>query len=139
MNMAQERDTQHALIIPWGHFAQEIGLISGIEAVKLRQKVCEHTPQAKVIEFLVAILSGAKYLQDISHAAHPRSIMPVIRYPARRPKHWYWRLKSAVDNVPNSARIYCKSGLKTLSKAANLPRNGYPASRWYWQRRNRPK
>jgi hypothetical protein len=71
MDMAQEQDTQHALMIPWGHFAQEIGLISGIEAVKLSQKVCEHTPQAKVIEFLVAILSGAKYLQDISRAAHP--------------------------------------------------------------------
>ena len=69
--MAQEQDTKHALMIPWGHFAREIGLISGIEAVKLNQKVYEHTPQAKVIEFLVAILSGAKYLQDISHAAHP--------------------------------------------------------------------
>ena len=69
--MAQEQDTQHALLIPWGHFAREIGLLSGMEAVKLNQKVYEHTPQAKVIEFLVAILSGAKYLQDISLAAHP--------------------------------------------------------------------
>jgi hypothetical protein len=71
MDMAQEQETQHALLIPWGHFAREIGLLSSIEAVKLSQKVYEHTPQAKVIEFLVAILSGAKYLQDISLAAHP--------------------------------------------------------------------
>ena len=71
MDMAQERDTQHALMIAWGHFAREIGLISGMEAVKLNQKVYEHTPQAKVIEFFVAILSGAKHLQDISLAAHP--------------------------------------------------------------------
>ena len=71
MDMAQEQETQHALLVPWGHFAQEIGLLSGIEAIKLNQKVYEHTPQAKVIEFLVAILSGAKYLQDISLAAHP--------------------------------------------------------------------
>jgi len=69
--MAQEQDTQHALLIPWGHFAREIGLVSGIEAVKLSQKVYEHTPQAKVLEFFVAILSGAKYLQDLSLAAHP--------------------------------------------------------------------
>ncbi len=69
--MAQEQDTQHALLIPWGHFAREIGLLSGIEAIKLSQKVYEHTPQTKVIEFLVAILSGTKYLQDISLAAHP--------------------------------------------------------------------
>ena len=69
--MAQTQETQHALLIPWGQFAQEIGLLSGIEAVKFSQKVYEHTPQAKVTEFLVAILSGAKYLQDISLAAHP--------------------------------------------------------------------
>jgi hypothetical protein len=71
MDMAQEQETQHALLIPWGHFARGIGLLSGIEAIRLSQKVYEHTPQAKVIEFLVAILSGAKYLQDISLAAHP--------------------------------------------------------------------
>lgn len=71
MDMAQEQDTQHALLIPWGHFAREIGLISGIEAVKLNQKVYEHTPQAKVLEFFAALLSGARHLQDISLAAHP--------------------------------------------------------------------
>jgi hypothetical protein len=71
MDMAQTQETQHALLMPWGHFAQEIGLLSGIEAVKLNQKVYEHTPQAKVTEFLVAILSGAKYLQDVSLAAYP--------------------------------------------------------------------
>ena len=69
--MAQERDTQHALLIPLGHFAQEIGLISGIEAVKLSQKVYDHTPQAKVLEFFIALLSGTQHLQDISLAAHP--------------------------------------------------------------------
>ena len=69
--MAQKRNTQHALLIPWGRFAQEIGLSSGIEAVKLNQKAYAHTPQAKVIEFLVAILSGVEHLQDISLAAHP--------------------------------------------------------------------
>lgn len=69
--MAQEQETQHALLIPWGHFAQEIGLITGLKAVKLSQKVYEHTPQAKVLEFFVAILSGLKQMQDISRAAHP--------------------------------------------------------------------
>ncbi len=66
-----EKETQHALMVVWGQFAREIGLISGIEAVLLHQKTCAHSPQAKVLEFLVAILSGAKYLQEISLAAHP--------------------------------------------------------------------
>ncbi len=69
--MAQEQETQHALLIPWGHFAQEIGLVAGLKAVKLSQKVYEHTPQTKVLEFFVALLSGLKQLQDISLAAHP--------------------------------------------------------------------
>lgn len=69
--MAQEQETQHALLIPWGRFAQEIGLVSGIEAVELSQKAYAHTPQAKVLEFFVAILAGLKQLQDISLAAHP--------------------------------------------------------------------
>ena len=71
MANSQEQETQHALLVVWGKVAQEIGLISGIAAVKLGQKSYDHTPHAKVLEFLVAILSGAKYLQDISLAAHP--------------------------------------------------------------------
>jgi hypothetical protein len=54
-----------------GHFAHEIGLVAAIEAVKLNQKVYEHTPQAKVLEFFVAILAGLRQLQEISLAAHP--------------------------------------------------------------------
>jgi hypothetical protein len=38
--MTQKQNTQHALLIPWRCFAQEIGLFSGIEAVKLNQKTC---------------------------------------------------------------------------------------------------
>src|SRR3970282_308552 len=71
MANSAEQDTQHGLLVVWGQFAREIGLISGLKAVKLNQKTCEHSPQAKVLEFLVAILSGAKYLQEISLAAHP--------------------------------------------------------------------
>jgi hypothetical protein len=71
MENPREQETQHALLVILGKFAQETGLISGIEGVKLGQKSCEHTPQSKVLEFLVGILSGAKYLQDISLSAHP--------------------------------------------------------------------
>jgi hypothetical protein len=31
----------------------------------------EHTPQSKVLEFLVAHLAGLEYLKDLSHSAHP--------------------------------------------------------------------
>lgn len=71
MAKATEQATQHGLLCVWGRFAEEIGLISGIEAVRLDQKTYDHSPQAKVLENLVAILSGAKHLQDISLSAHP--------------------------------------------------------------------
>ena len=37
MDMAQERDTQHALLIAWGHFAREIGLNSGMDGSRQAQ------------------------------------------------------------------------------------------------------
>ena len=63
--------TQHAMLVIWGIFARRIGLVEVVEAVKLKQKKRDHTPQTKVLEFLVAILSGLPYLQDISRSAHP--------------------------------------------------------------------
>ena len=67
--IAQEM-TQHAMVVIWGLFARRIGLVGAIEAVKLKQKVRSHTPQTKVLEFLVAILGGLPHLQDISRSAH---------------------------------------------------------------------
>jgi len=67
----QTQDTQHAFLVAWGWFAEEIGLIDAIQTVGLKQKSYNHTPQTKVLEFLVAILAGSKHLQDISLAAHP--------------------------------------------------------------------
>lgn len=63
--------TQHAMLVIWGIFASRMGLVEAIEAVKLKQKKREHTPQTKVLEFLVAILGGLPHLQDISRSAHP--------------------------------------------------------------------
>jgi hypothetical protein len=63
--------TQHAFLVAWGRFAAEIGLVEAIQGVKLKQKKYRHTPQTKVLEFLVATLAGLKQLQAISLAAHP--------------------------------------------------------------------
>jgi hypothetical protein len=63
--------TQHAFLVAWGWFAEHLGLIQQLQAVSLKQKHYHHRPQTKVLEFLVAILAGLQYLQDISLAAHP--------------------------------------------------------------------
>jgi len=63
--------TQHALLVSWGAFAEHIGLPQRLEAVPLKQKTYKHSPQSKVLAFLVAILAGLPHLQDLSRAAHP--------------------------------------------------------------------
>ena len=66
-----EKLTQHAMLVIWGLYARQIGLVRAIEQVKLKQKTRTHRPQTKVLEFLVAILAGLPYLKDISRSAHP--------------------------------------------------------------------
>jgi len=67
----QVQHTQHAFLVAWGWFAEQIGLIEQIQALPLKQKRYHYRPQTKVVEFLVAVLAGLKHLQDISLAAHP--------------------------------------------------------------------
>jgi primosomal protein N'' len=59
------------MLVIWGLYARQIGLVTAIEEVKLKQKTRTHQPQTKVLEFLVAILAGLPHLKDISRAAHP--------------------------------------------------------------------
>jgi hypothetical protein len=63
--------THHAMLVAWGQFAQNIGLIQAMEGVALHQKTVEHSPQTKVLEFFVAILAGLPHLQELSRSAHP--------------------------------------------------------------------
>ena len=71
MSSNEVQHTQHAFLVAWGAFAAHLGLSEQLQAVSLKQKRYAHTPQSKVLEFLVAILAGVKHLQDISLAAHP--------------------------------------------------------------------
>jgi hypothetical protein len=63
--------THHAMLVAWGEFAQDIGLIQEVESVPLHQKSVTHRPQTKILEFFVAILAGLEYLKDLSRSAHP--------------------------------------------------------------------
>jgi hypothetical protein len=72
-----EQQTQHAMLVIWGLYARQLGLVQALEAVKLKQKTRIHRPQTKVLEFLVAILAGLPHLQDISRSAHPLDQDPV--------------------------------------------------------------
>ena len=64
-------DTEHGLLIAYGQFARRIGLLERLMAVPVPAKTRVHKPQAKLTEFLVGILSGLEYLQDLDLAPRP--------------------------------------------------------------------
>ena len=63
--------TQHALMVAWGEFAHEMGLIPKLLRVSIPQKSVVHTPQAKVLTFLMGILTGITHLKDLNEGPHP--------------------------------------------------------------------
>lgn len=64
--------TEHAWLVVLGHLAQAWGLVTRLEGVPIEQRQgAKHTPQSKVIEFLVGILGGIDYLQDLNLGARP--------------------------------------------------------------------
>jgi hypothetical protein len=72
--MSENKDTSltdHAMLVVWGQYAHCLGLIEAIDQIPMGQKTVRHSPQGKVIEFLVAILGGLEYLKDISLSARP--------------------------------------------------------------------
>lgn len=70
--------TQHAFLVAWGEYAQQIGLVQKFQDLVLHQKTYQHTPQGKLLEFLVVILAGLPHLKDLSCAAHPIDQDPAV-------------------------------------------------------------
>jgi len=76
---AIDATTDHAWLVVLGYFAQALGLVAGLEAVSIEQRrgpECE--PQTKLIEFLVGILGGIEYLQDLNKSDNPITKDPTV-------------------------------------------------------------
>ena len=63
--------TQHAMMIPFGEFAKEMGLIDKLSRITIPAKGVVHAPQAKLLTFLMGILTGITYLKDLNEGPHP--------------------------------------------------------------------
>jgi len=68
---AVTQETDHAMLVVWGQLAHCMGIPQAFAEVPMSQKTVIHTPQSKVLEFLVANLAGLPYAKDISKAAQP--------------------------------------------------------------------
>jgi hypothetical protein len=63
--------TDHGLLVAFGEFLRQHGLLDQMMQVPIPQKTRKHTPQAKLIEFMAGIFSGIEYLSDLNDAPHP--------------------------------------------------------------------
>ncbi len=68
---AVTQETDHAMLVVWGQLAHCMGIPQAFAEVRMSQKTVIHTPQSKVLEFLVANLAGLPYAKDISKASQP--------------------------------------------------------------------
>jgi hypothetical protein len=63
--------TDHGLLVAFGEFLQQHGLLDQLMQVPIPQKTGTFTPQAKLIEFLAGLFSGIEYVSDLNDAPHP--------------------------------------------------------------------
>jgi hypothetical protein len=64
--------TDHAWLVVLGYFAQALELVAGLEAVPVEQRQGPDCgPQTKLVEFLVGVLGGIEYLQDLNQSENP--------------------------------------------------------------------
>lgn len=63
--------TDHAMLVVWGQFARQFGLISALGTVPIAQKTVAHTPQSKLLQLLVATLAGCSHVGDMATGPHP--------------------------------------------------------------------
>jgi hypothetical protein len=74
-----EATTDHAMLVVLGHFAQALGLVEALAQVPLGQRQgANGPPQMKLIEFLVGILGGIEYLQELNLGPQPIATDPTI-------------------------------------------------------------
>lgn len=63
--------TEHALLVPLGHFAAQIGLRDAFHRVPFPIKTIAHRPGDKLGELLAHILAGGMHVNELAASAHP--------------------------------------------------------------------
>jgi hypothetical protein len=64
-------ETEHALLVAYGRFAQQVGLIDSLERLPYKMKTVEHSPGDKSAELFAHILAGGMHVSELAKSAHP--------------------------------------------------------------------
>jgi hypothetical protein len=71
-------NTEHGLLVAFGEFLQQHGLLEQLMQVPLQQKQVTFAPQTKLVELLAGIMSGIEYLSDLNDSAHPLATDEIV-------------------------------------------------------------
>jgi len=64
-------NTEHGMLVAFGEFLQQHGFLDRLRQVLVPQKTHAFSPQDKLIELLIGIMSGIEHLQDLNHGPRP--------------------------------------------------------------------
>ena len=64
-------NTAHGMLVAFGEFLSQYGLVERMMQVPIAQKTCRFRPQTKLVELLAGIMGGIEHLQDLNDSARP--------------------------------------------------------------------
>lgn len=110
--------TDHAMLVIWGEFARQIGLVAGLLGVPVAQKTVEHTPQTKLVQLLVATLAGCAHLQDLARGPRPLVKDPAVAEAWGRPA---WADPSGVSRTLQAADEQTVTAVRAVLQRVSQP------------------
>lgn len=79
-------NTHHGLLVAFGEFLQQHGLLDRLRQVPIKQKTRVYAPQTKLIELLAGIMSGLEHLEDLNDSAQPLAQDTVVAHAWGEPR-----------------------------------------------------
>lgn len=64
-------NTEHGMLVAFGEFLSQHGVLDELMKVAVEQRTRKYAPQTKLVEFLAAIMSGSRRLEDLNAGSHP--------------------------------------------------------------------
>ncbi len=110
--------TDHALLVPLGHFAAQIGLHDALARVPVKMKTINHSPGEKLAELLAHLLAGGMHIHELQASAHP---LVADRAVARAWGQETFASASGVSDLLRAATVASVVGLKAELRQVIAP------------------
>lgn len=111
-------DTEHGLLIAFGQFARQHGLVSRLMQVPIDQKTRTFTPQTKLLELLVGTLAGIEYLRDLNDGPRPVAKDPLV---AEAWGQAAWAHYSGVSRTLDACDVHTVRATQEMVEAFSQP------------------